>query len=904
MDSFGGGLFFFGAGHSTTLDHTIVANGLAEFGRDVSSSIAVTLRHSMIETTSGFSFTDAGGNILNQDPNLGPLQNNGGPTETHALLAGSPATNAGDPTAIAGMGNIPQFDQRGMPFGRVENGRIDIGAFEQVLPVNLVVDTLVDEADGDYGAGDLSLREAIGFANAVAGADEIVFAGGLSGTILLTEGQLEITESATVTGPGALQLTLEAFDPTPSDDNGDGDRIFLIDDGTANQQDVSISGLTLTGGDVNSGGGAIFSLEHLTMVRSRITGNTVSSTSGFLTAGGGIYINGANLVIEESTISDNVAYHDDSAVGGGIASGSGNVSLLNSTITGNMAQTQLGVSGGTSYGGGLAVGDGTHNFAHSTINDNRATGMDSFGGGLFFFGAGHSTTLDHTIVANGFAEFGRDVSSSIPVTLRHSLIETTSGFSFTDAGGNILNQDPNLGPLQNNGGPTETHALLAGSPATNAGDPTAIAGMGNIPQFDQRGMPFGRVENGRIDIGAFEQVLPVNLVVDTLVDEADGDYRAGDLSLREAIGFANAVAGADEIVFAGGLSGTILLTEGQLEITESATVTGPGALQLTLEAFDPTPSDDNGDGDRIFLIDDGTANQQDVSISGLTLTGGDVNSGGGAIFSLEHLTMVRSRITGNTVSSTSGFLTAGGGIYINGANLVIEESTISDNVAYHDDSAVGGGIASGSGNVSLLNSTITGNMAQTQLGVSGGTSYGGGLAVGDGTHHFAHSTINDNRATGMDSFGGGLFFFGAGHSTTLDHTIVANGFAEFGRDVSSSIPVTLRHSLIETTSGFSFTDAGGNILNQDPNLGPLQNNGGPTETHALLAGSPATNAGDPTAIAGMGNIPQFDQRGEPFRDASPTVTSILAHSRCSLLRGLHATSTKTATVTSTTSMPW
>ena len=325
--------------------------------------------------------------------------------------------------------------------------------------------------------------------------------------------------------------------------------------------------------------------------------------------------------------------------------------------------------------------------------------MDSFGGGLFFFGVGHSTTLDHTIVANGIAAFGRDASSSIPVTLRHSLVENMSGFSFTDAGGNILNQDPNLGPLQNNGGPTETHALLAASPAVNGGDPSAMAGMGNIPQFDQRGMPFGRVENGRIDIGAFEQALPVTLVVDTLVDEADGDYGPGDLSLREAIGLANAAAGADEIVFAAGLSGTILLTEGQLEITESVTVTGPGALQLTLEAFDPTPNDDNGDGNRIFLIDDGTSSQQDVLISGLTLTGGDVNRSGGAILSLEHLTLVRSRVTGNAVSSTSGFLTAGGGIYINNANLVIEASTISDNLAYHDDSAVGGGIASSSGNV-------------------------------------------------------------------------------------------------------------------------------------------------------------------------------------------------------------
>ena len=186
-------------------------------------------------------------------------------------------------------------------------------------------------------------------------------------------------------------------------------------------------------------------------------------------------------------------------------------------------------------------------------------------------------------------------------------------------------------------------------------------------------------------------------------------------TLRQAIFDANAVAGADEIVFAAGLSGTILLTEGQLEITESVTVTGPGALQLTLEAFDPTPNDDNGDGNRIFLIDDGMSSQQDVLISGLTLTGGDVNSSGGAILSLEHLTLVRSRVTGNAVSSTSGFLTAGGGIYINNANLVIEASTISDNLAYHDDSAVGGGIASGSGNVSLLNSTITGNLAQNPI---------------------------------------------------------------------------------------------------------------------------------------------------------------------------------------------
>ena len=74
-----------------------------------------------------------------------------------------------------------------------------------------------------------------------------------------------------------------------------------------------------------------------------------------------------------------------------------------------------------------------------------------------------------------------------------------------------------------------------------------MAGVGGVPEFDQRGMPFGRVFDGRIDIGAFEYAgvaSDLNLVVDTLVDENDGNYRPGDLSLREAIGLANAYRGS------------------------------------------------------------------------------------------------------------------------------------------------------------------------------------------------------------------------------------------------------------------------------------------------------------------------------------------------------------------------
>jgi hypothetical protein len=98
------------------------------------------------------------GILVSLDPKLGPLADNGGLTRTHSLLAGSPAIAAGDPTAVAGMGTVPLYDQRGAPYGRVVNGdevpgaRIDMGAFESVppapaLPGDYNKDGLVDASD-------------------------------------------------------------------------------------------------------------------------------------------------------------------------------------------------------------------------------------------------------------------------------------------------------------------------------------------------------------------------------------------------------------------------------------------------------------------------------------------------------------------------------------------------------------------------------------------------------------------------------------------------------------------------------------------------------------------------------------------------------------------------------------
>jgi hypothetical protein len=114
--------------------------------------------------------------------------------------------------------------------------------------------------------------------------------------------------------------------------------------------------------------------------------------------------------------------------------------------------------------------------------------------------------------------------------------------------------DAGLGPLANNGGPTMTRALLTGSPAIDAGDPAAVAGVGNVPQFDQRGATFTRKFNStgigtaRIDIGAFE------LQVQPLTPAFFGDYNqnsavdAGDYVLwRKTLGTTaiTAYSGAD-----------------------------------------------------------------------------------------------------------------------------------------------------------------------------------------------------------------------------------------------------------------------------------------------------------------------------------------------------------------------
>src|SRR5262249_40043510 len=133
---------------------------------------------------------------------------------------------------------------------------------------------------------------------------------------------------------------------------------------------------------------------------------------------------------------------------------------------------------------------------NSTISDNTA----SVGGGAVYNDSGGQTAQIGDTVLNAGASGGTIFNNGVTITsLGYNLASDDGGGVLTGPGDQI-NTDPMLGPLQDNGGATFTQALLPGSPAIDAGDPSFTP----PPLYDQRGLGFNRVMCGRIDIGSFE----------------------------------------------------------------------------------------------------------------------------------------------------------------------------------------------------------------------------------------------------------------------------------------------------------------------------------------------------------------------------------------------------------------
>ncbi|HZR82856.1 MAG TPA: choice-of-anchor Q domain-containing protein [Candidatus Binatia bacterium] len=429
------------------------------------------------------------------------------------------------------------------------------------------VDTTADVADpnpGDgacgSGKGSCSLRAAIQECNksSVSSAIEVP-----AGTYRLTvtgpneafaaTGDLDLVGTTTIDGAGADQTIVDGdgidrvFDVSENAivaikdltvkggvaDGGNGGGILNL--GRLKLENVTVAGNRAKGDPLNQNGagGGIASRTHLSMMNVRIAANVADGDggglqnkgfaelmngavtgNGSLTQNGGGIANDGKLSIAISTVDGNRA-----ANGGGIDNVGGELRVADSTVSGNNASASGGgirssgpltvvnatISGNTAggAGGGLANRDrGTVDLNDATIAGNTTTGGD--GGGIAS-DQPRSIALANTIVAGNTASGGNAADCAATVATRgHNLVQSVGGCSLAgDAAGDLVGQDPKLGPLADNGGSTKTRALLAGSPAIDAGNPARPTGDGGACAVaDQRGVK--RPQGRACDIGAFE----------------------------------------------------------------------------------------------------------------------------------------------------------------------------------------------------------------------------------------------------------------------------------------------------------------------------------------------------------------------------------------------------------------
>jgi CSLREA domain-containing protein len=941
----GGGISKEGAGN-INLRSTIVGVNTASDAPDIRGSV-ISDGYNLIGDTDGATINQnpgAGPNITDISPRLGPLADNGGPTKTHTLASTSPAIDQGNRSGVLAT------DQRGLArvnFPGVNDATggdgADIGAFELQSLITasgqIIVNSTADAASDD---GQCTLREAITSANTdfasgaaanecAAGSvndtiifDPVVFAAPGPHVISLLTELPDVMADMTIQGPAANVLTVERNSGAATRF-----RVFTIISGT-----VTISGMTIAKGFTGGGGdgGGIQNAGILTLSRITVSGNRAGegglSSPGW--AGGGIY-NSGTLTVTDSTISGNNGGDGGGAgrstgagqggFGGGIRN-TGTLDVKNSTISGNHAGNGGGMgfvdaccAGGGGNGGGID-NFGTLTISNSTISGNTpgngaaagrpltGNGPNGAGGGLTNEAPG-AITLRNTIVA-GNSGTHPDIDGAVQ-SGGFNLIQNLDGATVTPnpfTGPNITGQDPLLGPLQDNGGPTPTHALFANSPAIDKGNDFSVTAT-----TDQRGQPRpfdnplippaieAGISGDNTDIGAYEvigvlQTGSPSFIVNTTADTNDYacTVEAGGCTLREAISAANSAPGANVISFLPSLTsgGAVIinLTSVLPDLSSDITINSPGANLLAVNR-DVTARF------RIFTVTSGVT----VNISGLTITGGltaDGSNGsssgtgveGGGIRNAGTLTLTGASVSANRTGQggNGGFFSNGGaggpgaGIYNSGA-LTIINSIINSNTAGKGGNGFiggaggpGGGIHN-QGNLTIVNSTISSNTTGASgTGVPALSGPGGGINNANGTLTIISSTISSNAA-GASAFpnsGGGLNQSGSG-GITLRSTIVAGNFAVTGSDINGTVQSN-GYNLIQNTNGATINETqnpGTNITTVSPNLGPLALNGGPMPTHKLLPNSPAMDKGDDCVFdnscsPALGSALTLDQRGAGF----------------------------------------
>ena len=724
-----------------------------------------------------------------------------------------------------------------------------------VHAATIIVNTNVDENDGSCNNGDCSLRDAIQIATA---GDTITFDTGLTGqTITITDRRFSITKNLIIDGS-----TLA----TPVIISGNGNTsIFSISSGST----VTFNHLKIIDGFARSGSG-IYNSGSLTILNSTISGNkAIDSGAGILNSG--------TLTIANSTLVNNQTYFDN---GGGILN-TGSLMLTNSTLVSNKS----GANGG-----------GIYNTGSMTMTNVTVSGNTTYGSGGIYNETGSTMSFRNTIIANNIRTTSGTSADCVTVStnsITENLNNLVEDGTCSTNGSYFLSGDPLLDVLANNGGSTQTLALLLHSKAIDTGN------LGVCPTTDQRGRI--RPQNAGCDIGSVEKgllnltisVSPIanipyhsivtytfvltNINSETVTDVSLMDilpehvafnnwvegYNHGATISNGVINWSGNIAAFSELKFKFSVTHTGTYSEIVQNIVEvnyagqTLSKTSTFSVECLPAAIVMNNADSGigslrqaikevcSDGDITFNEDTNIALDKQngrliidkpIRIDGennIVIISGNNETGVFEINTSTNVTVILDHLNiGN------GYAANGGGIINNGLLLLLN-STLYANTSTSD----GGGIYN-NGELYLQNSTLFSNTA---------ISDGGGVYNTDTLTMF-NNTISNNKANNR---GGGIY--NESDSTLhFGNTIIANSTMSDGETVADC-EMSSYSSILENFNNLvedgTCSNGGNNFLTGDPLLEPLADNGGPTQTLSLFPNSPAIDAGN------MFRCPMTDQRG-------------------------------------------
>lgn len=534
---------------------------------------------------------------------------------------------------------------------------------------------------------------------------------------------------------------------------------FIIENGTTlggvgiyNYGTVTVTYTTIQNNPCGSG-----AVNYGTMT---IIGSTIQHNVNHCGTGGGIYsYSSGTLTVIGSTVTDNVD--------GGIYVQGSQVSIINSTIISN-------TTGGNGGGIYILAGAGTvDTINNSTISLNRA--KTQWGGGIYFEnGYGGVLTLNNTIVAMNISGGSGPDCLGVIGSGGYNLISDTTDCTFSSAAGDQLNVDPKLGPLQDNGGPTLTQWLYAGSPAIDGGNPAGCTDVqGSLLTTDQRGYtrPLDGDQDGNniCDIGAYEadpaHLPPPPATALWYVTPSGNDQNDCHTPTTPCATINAAISKAspgDTIYVSTGVYSSISGDQVVL-IDKNLDLSGGWSLDFT---YQPGYSDIDGGNARQGVI---VEHDLRVSLERLNIYLGHVapgaaNPGGGGVH-IRYLTkatltnlLIHDNVAGGILSNVSD----GGGIYSEGS-VILVNSQVYNNQA----SDSGGGIYNYEKSLTLSQSQVYSNTANNN---GGGIASWGDVVLND-------SAVNRNQII-TGGMGAGIYM--NGHTLTLNRTTVQANTTQYG----------------------------------------------------------------------------------------------------------------------------